>query len=637
MSKQFEEIFNKLQYASPVKAKQILRELESNPDELVQFCRQARRISSVRSIALTKMLSGMSSPEYLMLLKDYANSDDEELRNSAFKGLSKGNNTARKEVMLELLKSDSNIIRKKACENIGQDIDSEVEAELTLLLSDSDVSVVCSALKILRNSSNRNVLKHCEKLLNNANVNVRVLALGVLQNADSSRFSVGKVAACLEKDDDDRVRIEACRILGEKVPSKVIDVFEKILNDKLNSDLLRQQAVRAIGKIEQKIAVRILFDIIIEDRFASRVVGECRKVLSRFESAVLLELAEKQFETGIVLRKFEAVRVLGMFTDRMIEAFLKDRLYLEHEEIVLAAIIDELAKFGALSIWDFVKKEASNKDRPLVAYSASQAASELLVPDKLDEFIEILRKYPERMIAEVILKRLVLFGKDRGLPEKLQEIIKLYMVGGVYTVNLFAIDVAGYVGNLVLVPKMLDMISDFSEQNILNELTISIMNGVKGSMYKLLCIAGDERLREVSAIIARINRNDIVGGLNEYFECLAEKAEHKISGARLCLTISASKFHQEYLRAIEYVGDKELAYLLYIWASLPHSIREGSSFNWGRALDNSRVAVRVAALRAMSGVDIENYICDVADIAFDDPRAEARNAAKIALQSVINN
>ena len=637
MSKQFEDIFNKLQYASPVKTKQILRELESNPDELVQFCRQARRISSVRSIALTKMLSGMSSPEYLMLLKDYANSDDEELRNSAFKGLSKGNNTARKEVMLELLKSDSNIIRKKACENIGQDIDSEVEAELTLLLSDSDVSVVCSALKVLRNSSNRNVLKHCEKLLNNANVNVRVLALGVLQNADSSRFSVGKVAACLEKDDDDRVRIEACRILGEKVPSKVIDVFEKILNDKLNSDLLRQQAVRAIGKIEQKIAVRILFDIIIEDRFASRVVGECRKVLSRFESAVLLELAEKQFETGIVLRKFEAVRVLGMFTDRMIEAFLKDRLYLEHEEIVLAAIIDELAKFGALSIWDFVKKEASNKDRPLVAYSASQAASELLVPDKLDEFIEILRKYPERMIAEVVLKRLVLFGKDRGLPEELQEIIKLYMVGGVYTVNLFAIDAAGYVGNLVLVPKMLDMISDFSDQYILNELTISIMNGVKGSMYKLLCIAGDERLREVSAIIARINRNDIVGGLNEYFECLAEKAEQKIAGARLCLTISASKFHQEYLSAIEYVGDKELAYLLYIWASLPHSVRESSSFNWGRALDNSRVAVRVAALRAMSGVDIENYIADVADIAFDDPRAEARNAAKIALQSVINN
>ena len=33
MSEQFEEIFNKLQYASPVKAKQILRELEANPDE----------------------------------------------------------------------------------------------------------------------------------------------------------------------------------------------------------------------------------------------------------------------------------------------------------------------------------------------------------------------------------------------------------------------------------------------------------------------------------------------------------------------------------------------------------------------------------------------------------------------------
>ena len=95
-----------------------------------------------------------------------------------------------------------------------------------------------------------------------------------------------------------------------------------------------------------------------------------------------------------------------------------------------------------------------------------QAASELLVPDKLDEFIEILRKYPERMIAEVVFKRLVVFGKDRGLPRELQDIIKLYMEGGIFTVNLFAIDAAGYVEDAVLVPKMLDMISDYSEQEL---------------------------------------------------------------------------------------------------------------------------------------------------------------------------
>ena len=63
----------------------------------------------------------------MALLKDYANSNDEDLRDSAFKGLSKGNNTARKEVMLELLKSDNTTIRKKACESIGSEIDSEVE------------------------------------------------------------------------------------------------------------------------------------------------------------------------------------------------------------------------------------------------------------------------------------------------------------------------------------------------------------------------------------------------------------------------------------------------------------------------------------------------------------------------------
>ena len=84
------------------------------------------------------------------------------------------------------------------------------------------------------------------------------------------------------------------------------------------------QAVRAIGKIAPKVAARILFDTIIEDRFASRVVGECRKVLGRFNPAVLLELAENQFASEVVLRKFEAVRVLGMFTDRIIEKFLKE-------------------------------------------------------------------------------------------------------------------------------------------------------------------------------------------------------------------------------------------------------------------------------------------------------------------------
>ncbi len=636
MSVPFETIFNKLQYASPVKAKQILRDLEGNPDELIQFCRQARRLSDVKAAALSKILEGMSNPEFLQLLKDYALSDDDDLRDTAFGTLSQGNNSARKEVMLELLKSGKPIIRQKACEAIGHDIDSEVEKQLTKLLDDTAVNVVRAALLVLTNSKHRAVIKSCEHLLDHEDVEVRYLALGIVGNEDAGQFAVKRVARCLIEDKDDRVRIEACRILSIKNPQKASKALIGTLQDKTNSDTLRKHAVLAVARINGEEAASILFNIIIDDKFCSVVVGECRKVLGRLDPRIVIRLAEGKFINGTVLEKFECVRIIGMFASREAEDFLESKLSSSQNEVVLAAILEQLAKSGVSRIWNFVVKEATNRERMVLAYSASQAASELLIPELFDDYVGILKSNPPQMVAEVVLKRLVVYGRDRGLPASITNIIQSYLKGECSALSLFAIDAAGYVEGEVLILQLLGLVAEYSKLELMEELTASIMQGVNGSLYKLLIIAGEDHLREVSAILSRVNRNVILGDFNEFFAYLASKAESKISGAQLCLTISASRFHREYVQALSTVSDKELSYLLFTWSSLPQTVRERSNIDWRVLLDSGKLAVRVAALRAMTKVDIEKNIADVSDIAFSDPRSEGREAAARALRGLLN-
>ncbi len=637
MNTPFEAQFNKLQYASPVKARQILRELEGSPQELEQFCRQARRVSASRAITISRILAGGSNPEYLLLLKDYVFSNDEQLRDEAFKALSSCNNTARKEVMLELFKSEERLIRQKACEAVAGDIDSEVEQELLRLLDDPEVNVVQAVLKVLANSDSRDVLRHCEKLLEHENIEVRLQALEILGNAAARQLAVKRIAAVLQEDTDDRIRIEACRILADKAPLQSREQLVALVNDISNSDNLRQHAVRAVGRIDPADAVEVLFNLIINDRFCSLIVGECRKVIGRFDYSVVLEFAEKKFAGGGVLEQFEIVRILGMFTDGKVEEFLREKYRQSREPIVLAGLLEQLAKLAAEDIWDFVLERSTVYDSMLVAYAAVQAAGELLTPARLLEFAAILEKEPPTFIAEVVLKRLVVYGKDRGLPESLEAVIAQYIQSVPTTLSLFAIEAAGYVQGAGLVPRLLELTIDYSELEVMEELTASIMVGVGGSVSRLLDLATDTRLREVSAVISRVKPGDISGGFEQFFAQLAVKAEAKITGAQLCLTIAASRFHREYVKALKVVAEQEQAYLLYTFSSLPQSVRSSCTLDWPSFLISPVLAVRVAALKAMTDVDVENNIADVADMAFADPQDVARETAAGILRGVLNS
>ncbi len=636
MAKQFEDIFNQLQYASPVKARQILRELETFPEQLITFCRYARKVSTVRAEVIARMLGGMSNPEYMQLLKDYALSPEESLREAAFSALSKGNDTARKEVMLELLKSGVAQIKQRACSLLNAEGDPEVETTLCSLLDDSDAGVVKSALKKLESTLNTDVMRRCERLLNNLDPEVRVLALKILANLDTKLFNYKAVAGCLQQYGDERIRIEACRILARKCPKRAGELFVEIFKDASNSLLLRLQAVRAIGQVGGRKAAKILFGIIVGEGTPVSLVSETRKVLGGFDGGLLLELTEKAYPVSNVLQRFEMVRILGMFVEPQIEEYLNKVIHTETNQVVLAAVIEQLTMYDDLGIWDFVLKAVVNPEQVTVAYNAAQAASKLLIPVKLNEFAAILQHAPPLLLAEVVLKRLAVYGRDRGLNADLAAMIRPYLLSSHSAVRIFAVEAAGYVEDAVLVPELLELVDNSGDSEFMRELTQSVFRAVAGSLDKLLELAGEERLTNISALISRVDRNDISGGFTSFFAYLARKAENSVGGASLVLTIASGRFYREFVAALDEVGDKELAYLLYTWSNQPEGVRKRSPYNWSAALNNPLIAVRVAALRAMTDDDISEYIADIADIAFVDSKSEVREAAARALRRVLN-
>ena len=635
MLKQFEDIFNELQYASPVKSRQLLRELEASPEKLIQFCRQARKISPVRATALVHVLAGISNPEYLLLMKDYAVSEDEKLRDAAFVALAKGENSAHKEVMLELLKSENAEVRGKACKFLGTKFDTEVELQLQKLLGDESVMVVRAALRVLASSVQPGVIKRCERLLGHSDPEIKLLSLNILKNAGKEHFAFSKVLELLNTDNDDRVRIESCRVLAENDVQRVRDDLVRILYDQTNSDYLRLEVLNAVCRLQSKDAFGIIFNIITGRGFAGVITGEARKALGRFEPDVVLELAEPKFASGTDYERLEVVRILGMFEDKQILEYFETIRSQAGNRVVLAAIIEQLARYAAADIWEYLL-ECIGKGADVAAYVSVQAAARLLVPERLLEFARLLDNRPAVMIAEVVLKRLVYYGQDRGLPVELTASIRPYLNGEEEPVSLFAIDAAGYVAEGALVPQIFELVGEYKQPQILDQITASIMRGVKGSLSRLLEISKDIQLQRISAIISRIERRDISERMDEFFSYLAVKAEKNVPGARLCLTVAATRFHRDYIEALDYVGDKELAYMLYAWSLLSRGIRESSFYDWGKALSNPRIAVRVSALRAMTEKDIEKYIVEIADMAFCDYKSEVREEATRVLRGIFN-
>ena len=635
MLKQFEDVFNELQYASPVKARQLLRELEAAPERLAQFCRQARKISPVRATALVRILAGVSNPEYLLLLKDYATGEDETLRDAAFGALTREQNSAHKEVMLELLKSENSEIREKACSSLGKEIDSEVAGQLQQLLDDDSVNVIRAALLALAGSVQQGVFRRCERLLAHPDSEIKLLSLHILENAGGKHFAFRKITELLNNGDDERVQIEACRILAGKDVLRIRDDLVRILLDHSSSDYLRQEVLSALSRLPQQDAFGIIFNMITTEGFSETIIGEARKVLGRFDPGTVLAQAEKKFAAGTDRERLEIVRILGMYADKRVLVYFKSILLETGNRVVLGAIIEQLASYADIDIWEYLMRCLA-QESGVVAYAAAQAASRLLVPERLLEFSGVLARNPSGMIAEIVLKRLVYYGRDRGLPAAVAEIIRPYLAGGEQPVNFFAIDAAGYVAQGALVKEVFRLIGEYRDSGILDEITASIMRGVQGSVVRLLEIAGESQLQAVSAILSRVERRDITGSMDSFFSYLADMAEKSVPGARLCLTVAASRFNREYIEALDNVGDKQLAYLLYTWSLLSRGIRDNSFYDWGKALSNPRIAVRMAALRALMDKDIEKYIMAIADMAFCDSKSEIREEAARVLRRVFN-
>ena len=641
MSIPFEDMFNKLQYSSSVKAKQILRDLEGDPTELVQFCRQARRLSPVRASALAHMLYGMTNPEFLLLLKDYVLDNDEGVSEAAFSVLSRCNNSARKEMMFELLEAPGKEIRKKACEVLGESLkggdDRDIEKHLLKMLDDEFAEVIITALKMLAGSKENSVIRKSEELLAHKNSDIRFLALGIVANSEEKNFPVAKVADILLYDEDDNNIVEACRLLAKKVPEKGRPYFVELLENTENSNIIRQQAVLAIAQVKNKDVAKILFDMISHNDNSVGVMMECKKALGKFEPETVVKMCSHFFSSASVQEKLEYVSVLGSFSSSITQDFLFAELYKDHNQIVLAAILEQLSKLGVLDVWEFAEKAVYDKENIILAYAAVQALSELLTPDRLDSFAGVLQAEPPVIIVEAILKRLYVFGRDRGLNVRFAKIVFPYLNSEYENIVFFAFKTAGHIAEAALVVEMLKLVDQYVGTEMMDVLVRCIMQGVDGSLHSLLVLSGDLYLRNLTAVLSRLDRDCAVEDLSDFFGYLARKAEAEVRGAQTCLTIGATLLSEDYVKSFLKVGEKELAFMLYTWSTLPHDMRVHTKIDWPMILANPKLAVRVAALRAMTDSDIENNIADVADIAFSDPKEEARQAAVFVLRELFIN
>lgn len=634
MNTPFEKIFHKIQYATQVKGRQLLHDLEADPAELQRFCRQAQRLPAAKAIVLCPLLSGMQAPEFMDLLRVYSLRSEEDLQAAALEGLRNASAAARSTVIFSLLAEENETVRQAACSILGTE-NSESAAKILIgLLREASAGIVISALEGLRNIPVPAAMPECARLLHRPEEPVRLLALQVMERCDAA-LPAEAVIRVLQKDTSNTVRQAAARALGRKPDSEAAQALISALRPELQHLEVRQEVARALHAYPSRETAQALFCTYAHNLSESTLAQLCRNSLLQIPESVLMELCESFIDSSSPVERLEAATLAGMFSNDRAKALLWSRLRQEKDPLIIAGLLEEAGKCGACGVWDTAMQKMS--DEPVVAYLAAQTLARLLIPARLMEFAQILlqRNYGH-LIQEVILERLGSYGRARGLPPELADILVPFLREEYANVAVLAAEAVCSLPGETTVRVLLEAYSDAMRPEVQSSVCRGILYAANNSLRKILELAGEDNLLKVSAVLSRMHEVKQGECDAEYFIMMAALAQRKKTYAHLCLTLSACLKPKGLSDAIHQCTGGELHSLLPVWQVLSEDTQLNAPVPWVRLLNNADPAIRLLALQTIPRDYPLDLLGEIADLAFSDPDAGVMAQATESLRRCLS-
>lgn len=635
MNAPFEKIFNQIQYSTLIKSRQILHEVETSPEGLLRFCHHAERLGAGKAEILCPVLSAMTAPEYLGLLKSYALRPETRLRKLALEALQNANPSARRSVLIALLETNDEELRQEVCAILGAENTETAAQQLVRLLREESVAVLLAALEGLRNIPVNEAAGECRRLLAHADAEVRIAALRVLTELENA-LPLPQLLALLRDDPQTAVRLQVCRSLSLRPlleePQAITGLTGCLLRE-ANPPELRAAAAAALRAYSNPLAAEALFVVYAQNLANAGLAQVCRESLLHMPENLLVPVCRRFIASQDPRQRLEAAEICGLIASNEMLALLISRLEVETDQLVVAGLLEEAGKSGAVGIWEAARERLCGD--PLIAYMAVQALSRVLIPPKLREFSQILLQKHEPMIYEVVLTRLGAYGRARGLPQGIVREIIPFLHNPYSNLAVLAAEAVSCYHDPLAVSEMLAALSGDLRDEVQQALCKGIIAAVDGSLYALLAIAGEDNLLKVSAVLSRLEELGHGEGGAEYFIRVAEMAVRDIPYANLCLSVAATLKPAALSDALNTAEAEVAVHLLQVWRVLPLTLREEAPPPWARLLSMPEAPVRIEALRSIGGGDILRLLGNIADIAFIDPEPQVRAQAANTLRACL--
>jgi len=632
MNERFDDMLKALRDPVGSRRREALVTLERDwkPEAVERFCLFARNLNTGTCIELCRVLAAATTAPLVELLGHYAARGEAELRERAFEALEHVPGTRRVATLTRLLECRDPAARERACALLATSGSLAPRTDLVRRFRDENTPVVLAAMSAVQRLDCRDVTDEVIELLEHPASEVRAKTLEMLVDlAPAAEFPAGAIARRLTDDPEVHVRVAAAWALGQRPVPAGRDPLLAVLTGG-DDPAVRCMAAASLAAYADEEVARALLTMSASDVNVA-VALNSRRALDRMDENVVLTTCGAMLqESDPALRK-ETASTLGQLSFDGAKRLLLDRLSVERDPIVRAALIEALGHGGWPDAWAAVR--ACIQEEPVVAYAAVCALGNLLDAAHLEDFISLLAEIAAETLREAVLKRLALYGRARGLPATLREGLVPLLRDPHRNLAVLAAETAGWVADADMALVLLDLLADADDEEVVRAASGSIMRLVNGKALDLVRLAGRAHLRAVATVLGR--QRSLGEKAPEMFRHLARLAVEEVEGAFEALHQAARVEPLSLAAALDEAGAAEVEVMIRAWHELPAEMKRRTPILKPNVLQSPAPRVRIAALDTLDAETGQEFLRLLVDLSMRDPDAEAREHARRALQRVV--
>ena len=232
----------------------------------------------------------------------------------------------------------------------------------------------------------------------------------IIERGDEREIPLSQWRTLL-RDDEEAVRSAATTALGRRGASGVEDLLAML--DDADDTTAAAAAAALSGHGERSVAQRLIQQI--ARRIGTPPAMAARKALENMSAETVLRAAENILKIGEQDERREAMAVLGSMSIAQAGEILIRCLDIFTDPLDKAAAISALGDGGWQQHWDAIAAMVDGD--PVTAYAAVESLSEMCSRETVQRFGELLQVLPEVGLMEVVLGRLIGYGRVRSLPK----------------------------------------------------------------------------------------------------------------------------------------------------------------------------------------------------------------------------